>query len=395
MSPRAPRDPGRLRAGAAAAPVVTARSALDVVAAVPFLLGFVPTSSLVLLSLRGPRLRVGTAARTDLPVDDLPHDALTAAIADQAVSPLLRDEASRIMALVYDDRPWTREQPPRRAMLDAVVARLAGSGVPLHGGIYVTAERYWSYGCDQARCCPPEGRCVAAAATSEVAAAFVLQGRSPYRSRQQLAMLVEPAPGARPAAVARLARQLRPGAALGAPTQERDRVGELRRGLRELDDVIGRYVDAGPAMSDHEAARMLLLLRDTDARDVAMIRWTGWVEAMSSAPPGLDGPLRDLLSTAGKRGGRPTLPDPGDRDVSAAVQRFLFELCSLATGRPALSPLVLLACHAWADGDGGLAGIAVDRALAIDPRHRMATLVDALLRAGIPPQWVTAARAGG
>jgi hypothetical protein len=46
---------------------------------------------------------------------------------------------------------------------------------------------------------------------------------------------------------------------------------------------------------------------------------------------------------------------------------------------------VLLAWHAHAGGDGALAAVAVERALAADPGHSLAQLVDRGLRHGLPP----------
>jgi|GEM_PF-6529566 len=49
--------------------------------------------------------------------------------------------------------------------------------------------------------------------------------------------------------------------------------------------------------------------------------------------------------------------------------------------------------HAWSSGEGAQAGVAIDRALRIDPGYRLAGLVDALLRSGRAPNWVAPARA--
>ncbi|MEV0157711.1 DUF4192 family protein [Micromonospora sp. NPDC050686] len=58
--------------------------------------------------------------------------------------------------------------------------------------------------------------------------------------------------------------------------------------------------------------------------------------------------------------------------------------------RPAHPPLAappasLLAFAAWRRGEGALASVAVDRALAANPGYPLARLIDQALRAGLPP----------
>jgi hypothetical protein len=49
------------------------------------------------------------------------------------------------------------------------------------------------------------------------------------------------------------------------------------------------------------------------------------------------------------------------------------------------APAALLAFTAWQCGDGALASIAIDRALACDPGYSMALLLRDILDAGVPP----------
>lgn len=48
-------------------------------------------------------------------------------------------------------------------------------------------------------------------------------------------------------------------------------------------------------------------------------------------------------------------------------------------------PAALLAFAAWRAGQGALAAVALERALAEHPGHSMALLLDDLLRRGVPP----------
>jgi len=78
--------------------------------------------------------------------------------------------------------------------------------------------------------------------------------------------------------------------------------------------------------------------------------------------------------------------------VHRAVTRLLVDLSTSVDGDPALAPLTLLAMQSWACGEGAQAGVALDRALAIDAGYRLAGLVDALLRSGLAPSWVAPLR---
>jgi hypothetical protein len=49
------------------------------------------------------------------------------------------------------------------------------------------------------------------------------------------------------------------------------------------------------------------------------------------------------------------------------------------------APAALLAFVAWQCGDGALANVALDRALADDPRYSMAQLLRQVITAGAPP----------
>jgi len=56
-----------------------------------------------------------------------------------------------------------------------------------------------------------------------------------------------------------------------------------------------------------------------------------------------------------------------------------------AYGLPAAAPASLLAFVAWQSGNGALANVALDRALADDPKYSMALLLRQVITAGAPP----------
>jgi hypothetical protein len=65
--------------------------------------------------------------------------------------------------------------------------------------------------------------------------------------------------------------------------------------------------------------------------------------------------------------------------------RFWRDVLRRVEERYASAPACLLAYAAYAAGDGGLANVALDRALAADPGYSMADLLREVMLSGLPP----------
>jgi hypothetical protein len=74
--------------------------------------------------------------------------------------------------------------------------------------------------------------------------------------------------------------------------------------------------------------------------------------------------------------------DPGFR---AAHLRLWTDVVRRATPAYLAAPASLLAFTAWQSGEGALANIAIDRALAADPGYSLAQLLRDIMDAGVPP----------
>jgi len=72
-------------------------------------------------------------------------------------------------------------------------------------------------------------------------------------------------------------------------------------------------------------------------------------------------------------------------DHRQAHLRLWADIVRRAAGRWLPAPASLLAFTAWQAGDGTLANVALDRALAADPDYSMARLLRDILAAGVPP----------
>lgn len=354
-----------------AQPVLTVSGPGDLVSLVPYLVGFHPRRSLVVLSLRGPRLRCGLAARFDLPNDTMAAEEFAA----EAVPCVVRDEPSQVALLVYDDAPWQARQRPRQALVDALEQRFAVDGVPVKEAVYVDRERFWSMTCRSVDCCPEAGTLLSEVRSTQAAATLVLQGRAPLGDRGELVSRVAPRGPLTTSAVASVAdRELGRRAAL-----ETGGALAVRSWVREVTDlfdtVVGRSRTEGVVRLDGDEAGLLVAgMLDIGLRDAVSERCSAWLGA---------------LPDAGDR--VPTRPERHEDDPVTGVLRELAVMCD---GQLAVAPLTLLAAQYWGAGEGALANAAVERALAIDPDYRLAVLLAQLLRAAIPPAWVAPRGAG-
>ncbi|MDT4989331.1 MAG: hypothetical protein QOI74_3425 [Micromonosporaceae bacterium] len=317
-------------------PRVVLRTPADLLAAVPYLLGFHPADSVVAVGLS--RGRVVFSARADLPVPTAPPDEANA-VADHLGAVLARQGVQVALIVGYGSAA---------AVTRTVLAlRMVLLGYRIGTGDILRVEdgRYFSYGCRAAGCCPADGTPFDMAGT-EIAAVATYAGVVALPDRATLAADLAPVTGSEREAVdratERAARRFTTAAGAGDPIASR------RTGGRALNRAVRRHADGG-RLSDAEVGRLTVLLTRTDVRDLYWSRIT-------SAGDRLDAHLalwRDLTRRA-----RP--------DLVAA-------------------PATLFAYASWRAGNGALARVAIDRALDADPAYRLALLLGEALDHGLPP----------
>ncbi len=318
-----------------------AGSAEAVLAVVPHMLGFYPSRSLVVLGL-GDHNRVRVTFRYDLP--DPPDAELAADIADHAAYVLNRERIGAAMLIGYG--PDVLVNPVAGCVVDGLIV----AGVRVPDALRADGGRYWSLFCDDPSCCPPAGKRYdpgSHPAAAEMSAA----GLTAHPDREALVRTLQPAAGSSEAILdaANLAR-LRRGkvVAQSQASGERDPKLRLARvGRAAVQRAIRLYRAGGSITNPHQLAWLAVLLTDLRVRDDAWARMD---------PSRTEGHLRlwtDVLK-------------------GASIDYV-----------PA--PAALLAFTAWQAGNGALAAVAVDRALAADPEYSMALLLNSALQAGLPP----------
>lgn len=311
-------------------PVARLSSPGDVVASVPSLCGFVPTDSVVLLSLRGPRRRVGLTIRLDLP-----GASSEAGAAQLLAERVAGDGAAAAVVVVYAARR-------RRALVTAVTQALGERGVTVTEALHVDGDRWTSYDCSRP-CCPPEGTPVPPV-PALVDVQCALDGRAVLASRQELQQSLA-------------APVLLEAASCLQALQEAERqwlialeeVGEeaVRAQVLELARSALAEVEQGQVLDLPRAAQLALGLHDVRVRD-EVATWS--------------------LT---------------DADAVLSLAEQLVRRTTPPYDAPACT---LLAWVAYARGDGSRANVALDRALATDPAYSLAQLLRTALDGALPPR---------
>jgi hypothetical protein len=303
--------------------------------AIPYLFGFTPADSLVLLGLVGPRKRVHFQLRVDLPTPDDVEP-----FAEHVAELTGRQDLDAVVVVLYGAQPGP-PTPLDRDLWDLLGDQLAEEGdLEVVDAIVVRGDRWWSLECADPRCCPPEGTAVET--SGRVAAEMVLRGCVARGSREELAAEISPVGG--PAA--RLLSQ---------------RCEAYAAGMFDVEPM-----GWSPKWVDAAVDRWRLLLTAST------------VEVSLPDPDSLAALLVPLehLTLRDRVAGVCLLNDDRARRVLRSVVRR-------APRERVAAPATILGLLEWAGGDGIRAMLAFERALGADPGYAFATLLVQGLQHGL------------
>ena len=382
----------------------------ELLALIPFQLGFHPQESAVVVSLRGRRSRVGLVARVDL--DDLADREEGSQVARSLVRHLVTDGASSVVLVLYTEQDVRGRAGA--AMASRARAHLEQAAEHFVGGAacwVVGSEGYFDLDCVDRSCCPRQGRPLSGLQCTEVGAQMVLNGTMVAVSREDLVQLEAADPDARRSArraAARWTARGPLGAGGGADPDAAHRWrrqglalwrSELERATLSTDGAadgrcaVGTGAERGPGAPEPASSvtlgRLQAALSDVLVRDAVMLTFIeGAGQVADRVVAGAGDQADDEVGAALRAVIDPAQGVPPRRDVHTAATQVLRQVVSHSARRLQAPGLTLLAVLAWWDGDGARSGILVDRALAAEPGYRLALLLHETLLAGMAPGWL-------
>ncbi|MFJ9668685.1 DUF4192 domain-containing protein [Streptomyces sp. NPDC101219] len=352
---------------------VTLRSPAELADALPYLLGYRPEDSIVLVALhdKDGQGRFGGRARLGIPAnrDDWPAAArqLAQGLINASARRSARPEQMILFLCREPDRGGTGRQVKEHLtpLAHALRVECGALDVPVVEALCVSDGRYWSYCCDNQECCPAAGTPMGLAGTSVLAAAATYAGLQVRGTLRELRARLLPREGsatvdqeaALGAAGLELVPRILDEAGRAAVADETLRLAErvLRR-LAATPTVSGALpsdLRDDDLIRHDEAATLILGLQDRTTRD----RAAEWMEGDDAAP-------------------------------ALRLWRALARRCSGPYGEHAAAPLTLAGWVAWSTGDELEAREALAMALGADPDYLFARLLHQACNEGLDPESV-------
>jgi hypothetical protein len=317
--------------------MTTLTSPHDLLAAIPFLIGYHPQDSLVLVALKDEA--VGMAMRVDMPV------GVSAEGYDLLASHFLRDGADGAFIVAY---VGAGAVDPENVLINTSAA-LVRAGIDIKESLIVSNNRFRSMICSDLTCCPPEGSAVPDLGSSRIAAEHVIAGHPmPFENVDGLVQSIAALPSSFESVWADEVQAF-------WVSSDSEEIQELQRdGATAIIDLVGEYREGRGAEDRELAARVIGRLSDIQVRDFALgshtdesadYYWAMWRDLLRIAPRGFVAPIACLF-----------------------------------------------AAMAYERGEGALAHKGLDRGLGDDDQYSLAHLLRRVFTAGWPPQSFSAMR---
>ncbi|MFV0133226.1 DUF4192 family protein [Streptomyces sp. HMX87] len=352
-------------------PQVTLRTPAELADALPYLLGYRPEDSIVLVALRDRdgRGRFGGRARLGIPASADDWASAARQLVHGLVTGSERRGARPEQMVAYLCQEPSNGESGRQVMtrLRPLAQKLrvecGALDVPVVEALCISDGRFWSYCCDDETCCPAEGTPMGLPGTSVLAAAATYAGIQVRGTLRELHARLLPRDTS--AAVAQeVALDTASMALVARILDEANRAQVARETLDLAERVMRRLAQAPPVagtaaadlrddalLEDDEAATLILGLQDRTTRD----RAAQWME--------------------------------GD-EAGAALRlwRALARRCVGPYGEHAAAPLTLVGWVAWSIGDELEAREALAMALGADPDYLFARLLHQACNEGLDPE---------
>jgi len=310
--------------------MTTVKTPHDLLAAVPFLIGYHPTDSLVLISVKSDSLEM--AMRIDFPKN--PPEGSYQLLA----SHLKRDNSEGALIVAYEPADSLAGPEVLHNVADAV----ASLDIPIRELMLVRNNHWRSLLCSDDKCCPPEGNQIEEFVNSRIAAEQVASGKVlPFSDSEGLTHSIS---------ATILAKDINWNAQVVGFKVDPDanNLNELQRDGAESILLLADFYSQNGFCKDYDLmARVLGRLSDIQVRDFALgchtdqtinSYWAMWRDLMRIAPPKFVAPVDSVFASI-----------------------------------------------AYENGEGALAHRALDRAIEDDPEYSLARLLRRVFSSGWPP----------
>jgi hypothetical protein len=352
---------------------VTLRSPDELADALPYLLGYRPEDSIVLVALhdRGGRGRFGGRARLGIPANPDDWGAVAQQLAQGLVKGSERRGSRPAQMVAYLCQEPERGETGRQVMerLEPLARRLRREcgrlDIPVIEALCIADGRFWSYCCAGEGCCPVEGVPMGLPGTSVLAAAATYAGIQVRGTLRELRARLQPLETSAAleqevaldtAAMALVPRILDEASRAAVAAETLGLAGRVMRRLAEAPVVPGALLadhQDDELLASDEAAALILGLQDRVTRD----RAAEWMEGDEAAP-------------------------------ALRLWRGLARRCVGPYGEHAAAPLTLAGWVAWSSGDELEAREAFAMALGADPGYLFARLLHQACNEGLDPESV-------
>ncbi|MET9428022.1 DUF4192 domain-containing protein [Streptomyces sp. NPDC003036] len=351
---------------------ITLRGPAELADALPYMLGYHPTDSVVLVALHGDRGRFGGRVRTGIPRSPREWPPIAEQLAESLIEGCERHGSRPDGIVVFlcqdpeEGETGLRVMERLRPLAQRLRTACGALDVPVYEALCISDGRFWSYCCPDSRCCPPEGNVLALPGTTVMAAAAAYAGIQVRGSLRDLEARLLPGRPGLPGDAGEQGRaldiasgELVPRILDEAQCEEvrTETLGLAHRLMRRLEE---RPPAPEPAAADahddaliahDEAAALIIGLQDRITRD----RAAEWMEG-------------------------------AEAHQALRLWRALARRCVGAYAEHAAAPLTLAGWVAWSTGDEPSARVALGLALHADPEYVFARLLHQACNEGLDPE---------